>query len=209
MNTNTSMNTKVDLFDLGPVCRRVAGVVDGIRDEHLAGPTPCPAYTVREVLGHLVGLTVAFRDAAWKELGPTTDTSPSAALPVLVDNWRELLPGQLDELAEAWRAPEAWQGATRVGGVDLPGAVAAAVALNEVLIHGWDLARSTGQEYDPDKASLLVSYGMLAPAAESADAAPDPAPESLFGPPIVLPEDAPLLDRVIGLSGRDPGWRPA
>ncbi|MFB7272523.1 TIGR03086 family metal-binding protein [Streptomyces sp. NPDC056244] len=201
------MDMKVDLFDLGPVCRRVAGVVGGIRDEHLAGPTPCPAYTVREVLGHLVGLTVAFRDAARKELGPTTDTSPNSALPVLVDNWRELLPGQLDELAEAWRAPEAWEGATRVGGVDLPGVVAATVALNEVLIHGWDLARSTGQEYDPDEASLQVSYGMLAPAAEQADT--DPAPEGLFGPPIVLPAGAPLLDRVIGLSGRDPGWRPA
>ncbi|QXE34059.1 TIGR03086 family protein [Streptomyces sp. GMY02] len=204
MNTNTNVNTKVDLFDLGPACRRVAGLVDGIRDEHLTGPTPCPAYTVREMLGHLVGLTVAFRDAARKELGPTTDTAPGAALPVLVDNWRELLPGQLDELAAAWRAPEAWQGATRVGGVDLPGAVTAAVALNEVLIHGWDLARSTGQEYAADEASLQVSYGMLAPAADA-----EPAPEGPFGPPIVLPPGAPLLDRVIGLSGRDPGWRPA
>ncbi|MFD8966930.1 TIGR03086 family metal-binding protein [Streptomyces sp. NPDC059568] len=197
---------KADPFDLGPVCRTVAGLVGGISEEQLTGPTPCPAYTVREVLGHLAGLTVAFRDAARKELGPTTDTSPNAALPVLPDDWREALPRQLDELAEAWRSPGAWQGGTRVGGVELPGEVAAVVALNEVQIHGWDLARSTGQEYAPDEASLRVSYAMLIAAARSADG--DPAPDGLFGPPVELPEEAPLLDRVIGLSGRRPDWLP-
>jgi hypothetical protein len=30
----------------------------------------------------------------------------------------------------------------------------------------------------------------------------------VFGPVVPVPDDAPLLDRVIGLSGRDPGWKP-
>ncbi|MFF3748895.1 TIGR03086 family metal-binding protein [Streptomyces sp. NPDC002018] len=192
-------------FDFGPACKAVAGLLGGISEEQLTAPTPCPAYTVREVLGHLVGLTAGFRDAARKELGPTTDASPDAALPVLPGDWREVLPRQLDELAEAWRSPEAWRGDSRIGGVDLPGDAVAAVGLNEVQVHGWDLARSTGQEYVPDEASLRVSYAMMA-AAEPADAGP--APEGLFGPPVQLPEDAPLLDRVIGLNGRRPDWRP-
>ncbi|MGW6743550.1 TIGR03086 family metal-binding protein [Streptomyces sp. NPDC055025] len=199
-------NFKTAPFDLGPVCRTVAGLVGGISEEQLTGPTPCPAYTVRELLGHLTGLTVAFRDAARKELGPTTDTPPDSALPVPPDDWREVLPRQLDEMAEAWRAPGAWQGGTRVGGVELPGEVTAVVGLNEVLVHGWDLARSTGQEYAPDEAGLRVSYTMLAAAAASARSGP--GPDGLFGPPVELPEDAPLLDRVIGLSGRRPDWRP-
>ena len=32
---------------------------------------------------------------------------------------------QLAELAAAWQEPGAWEGMTRVGGVDLPGEVAA------------------------------------------------------------------------------------
>lgn len=199
-------HTETELFDLGPACRELAGLLGGIGDDRLAGRTPCPDYTVREVLAHLVGLTVAFRDAAEKKPGPTTDTPPDAAVPALPDDWREVLPRQLDELAEAWRSPAAWEGGTRVGGVDLPGAVAGLVALNEVLIHGWDLARSTGQPYAPAEESLRASYGMLAPAAGAAGS--DPAPDGVFGPPVEVPEDAPLLDRVIGLSGRSPDWRP-
>ena len=194
------------MFDLGPACREVAGLLGGITDGQLAGPTPCPDYAVREMLGHLVGLTAAFRDAARKELGPMTDTAPNTVLPVLDTDWREVLPRQLDELAAAWRSPAAWEGFTRAGGVDLPGAVAGIVALNEVQLHGWDLARSTGQAYAPDEASLRASYAMLAPMAEPGD--PEQAQESPFGPPVRTPRDAPLLDRVVGLSGRRPDWRP-
>ncbi|MFD6330258.1 TIGR03086 family metal-binding protein [Streptomyces niveus] len=199
-------NTDTSFPDLGPVCRSVAKLLDGVDDKHLAAPTPCPDYTVRELLGHLVGLTLAFRDAGKKELGATTDTAPTDSLPQLDDDWRTVLPGQLDGLAAAWRSPDAWQGFTRAGGVDLPGEVAGIVALNELVVHGWDLARSTGQAYEVDRASLEATLSFLEPAAASAEAGE--APEGLFGPPVAVPADAPLLDRVIGLSGRRPGWQP-
>ncbi|WP_073755511.1 TIGR03086 family metal-binding protein [Streptomyces sp. CB03234] len=190
------------MLDLGPATRRVAKLLDGVADDRLDAPTPCPEYAVRELLAHLVGLAVAFRDAGRKDFGPTTDTDPQAGLPVLGDDWRTALPRRLDELADAWRAQGAWEGTTRAGGVTLPGEVAGMVALNEVLIHGWDLARATGQEYAPDQASLEASYALLAPTAD------DPDQRGPFGPPVPVPDDAPLLDRVIGLSGRCPDWRP-
>ncbi|MFF8960184.1 TIGR03086 family metal-binding protein [Streptomyces sp. NPDC014894] len=186
---------------LRPAADGVARLLDAVGDERLGDPTPCPDYAVRELLGHLVGLATAFRDAARKDLGPTTGTDPGARLPLLDDDWRSLLPARLDELAAAWERPEAWQGETRAGGVPLPGAVAGQVALNELLLHGWDLARATGQPYAPDAASLQVSYELLAPA-------DGPARADLFGPPVEVPGSAPLLDRVVGLSGRRPDWRP-
>ncbi|WP_171108901.1 MULTISPECIES: TIGR03086 family metal-binding protein [Streptomyces] len=189
-------------FDFGPQTRIVAHIAAGVTDEQLADPTPCPRMAVRNLLGHLVGLTVAFRDAGRKALGPTTDTSPDETVPDIGPGWREELPKVLDELADTWRDPAAWTGMTRAGGVDLPGAVAGAVAINELVIHAWDLARATGQPYDPDPAALRSSYDFLLAAAD------EPIrDDTLFGPIITVPEDAPLLDRAVGLSGRDPGWR--
>ncbi|WP_327243560.1 TIGR03086 family metal-binding protein [Streptomyces sp. NBC_01320] len=187
--------------DLGPAARQIAALLDGIEEKQLTDPTPCPDYAVRELLAHLVGLSTAFRDAARKDLGPTTDSSPAAALPVLGDDWREALPPLLDELVTAWRDPAARQGMTRAGGVDLPGEVAAMVALNELVVHGWDLARSTGQAYEADEASLRVSLAMLTPR----DDIPRP---DIFGPPVPVPSDAPLVDQAIAMSGRRPDWQP-
>lgn len=193
--------TGTTILDLGPQARIVARLAAGVPDARLAGPTPCPAYTVGHVLGHLAGLAVAFRDAARKDLGPTTDTAPDAALPSLPADWREELPRVLGELAEAWRDPAAWTGMTRAGSVDLPGEIAGLVAVNELVIHGWDLARATGQEYAPDQAALDTSYAFLLAAAGEEGGGGD-----IFGPVVPVRDDAPLLDRAVGLSGRDPGW---
>ncbi|WP_405909300.1 TIGR03086 family metal-binding protein [Streptomyces sp. NBC_00828] len=191
------------ILDLGPQARIVASLAAGATDEQLAGATPCPELAVHNMLGHLIGLAAAFRDAGRKDLGPTTDTSPTSAVPDIEPGWRESLPKVMDELAEAWRDPAAWTGETRAGGVDLPGAVASAVAVDELVVHGWDLARATGQEYEPDAAALQMSYQFLLASAE------DPTRGGgIFGPVVPVPDEAPLLDRAIGLSGRDPGWKP-
>ncbi|MFH9198142.1 TIGR03086 family metal-binding protein [Streptomyces anulatus] len=208
------------LPDLEPATRRIAALLGQVDDSRLDGPTPCPAYAVRELLGHLTGLATAFRDAARKDLGASTAVSPDAALPVLDDDWREVLPRRLDEVAAAWRSPDAWTGMTRAGGVELPGEVAGAVALNELVVHGWDLARSTGQPYAAGEAELRPCAALLAPAEDGPDGSPEDGSrengsredgsdgDGLFGPPVPVPGDAPLLDRVIALSGRRPDWQP-
>ncbi|MGW6736624.1 TIGR03086 family metal-binding protein [Streptomyces sp. NPDC055013] len=187
-------------LDLGPQTRVVARLAEAVTDEQLSASTPCPEMAVRNLLGHLLGLSVAFRDAGRKDLGATTDTSPEAAEPDIGPGWREELPKVLDELSEVWRDPDAWTGMTRAGGIDLPGAVAAAVAVDELVIHAWDLARATGQEYAPDPAALQASHDFLLASVD------DPGRGSIFGPVVPVPAGAPLLDRAVGLSGRDPGW---
>ncbi|BCL19645.1 TIGR03086 family metal-binding protein [Streptomyces tuirus] len=195
------MTDTTPTLDLGPQTAVLARLAEGVTDEQLQGPTPCPEYAVRNLLGHLAGLAVAFRDAGRKDLGVTTDTSPDAALPDLGPGGREELPKVLAELADAWRDPAAWTGMTRAGGVDLPGEVAGLVAVDELVIHGWDLARATGQAYHPDPAALRVCHDFLAASVD------DPGRGEIFGPVVPVGPEAPLLERAVGLSGRDPGWR--
>ncbi|MBB4716073.1 TIGR03086 family metal-binding protein [Streptomyces luteogriseus] len=197
--TDTTPNPALDL---GPQAAVVARLAEAVTDEQLADPTPCPEYAVRNVLAHLAGLAVAFRDAGRKDLGVTTDTRPDSTVPELGHGWREELPRVLGEMAEAWRDPAAWTGMTRAGSVDLPGGIAGLVATDELVVHGWDLARATGQRYDPDPAALRVCHDFLAASVD------DPGRGAIFGPVVTVGPEASLLARAVGLSGRDPEWAP-
>ncbi len=188
------------MIDLEPPVRELTRIVGGVTDDQLAGRTPCEGTSVSGLLAHIEQLSVAFRDAADKAGSPIQD-GPAPPLPELDGNWRELIPARLAALAAAWREPDAWEGTTKVGGMVLPGAAAGQIAVNEVVIHGWDLARSTRQPFASDPASMAVSLDFVTQAQQWEQS-------GLFAPPVDVPADAPMIDRVIGLSGRDPSWTP-
>jgi uncharacterized protein (TIGR03086 family) len=186
--------------DLAPQAAEVARIVAGVRDDQMGDATPCTGTTVAALLDHLVGLTLAFRAAAEKT---TFDGGPSADADHLAPDWRTLLPAQLEALAAAWRDPGAWEGTTEAGGVRMPAPAMAVVAVNEVLVHGWDLAVATGQPYRADPACVQACSEMVG---DRSDATDEPA--GLFGPVVPVPDDAPAFDRLLGQTGRDPGWTP-
>ncbi len=192
-----------DLVDLGPAGQRLSDVAAHVDDDQLASPTPCEGRTVGQLLGHLVGLTLAFRAAAAKDFGPLTDTSPDdSGWPDAEPGWRESLAEGVPALVAAWRDSDAWEGMTRAGGVDLPGEVCGLVALDEIALHGWDLARATGQTYDCDDATA----GALRPFVEGFDEGGTPG---MFGPSVAVGPDPSPFDQVLARSGRDPGWSPS
>ena len=78
------------------------------------------------------------------------------------------------------------------------------VALNEVLVHGWDLAAATGQPYEVDQAA---AEACLRFAVDLAAGAPEMR-NGMYGPVVPVPADAPVLDRLLGQTGRNPAWRP-
>ncbi|MDR7253545.1 uncharacterized protein (TIGR03086 family) [Nocardioides sp. BE266] len=187
----------VDLQAAGDALLHVA---DSITDDQLGDPTPCEGRTVSQLIGHLTGLVVAFRAAADKELGPLTDTSPDASgWPEAPDGWREALAERVPPLVEAWRRPEAWEGMTRAGGVDLPGEVGGLVALDELVLHGWDLARATGQSYDADDPTADAVMQFVGGFEETGT-------PGLFGPSVTADTGASRFEQVLARSGRDPHW---
>ena len=184
--------------DLGPAARRMATLIDNLPDHALAGPTPCRHYRVGDLLEHIGGSALAFRAAAVKQPLVGTPSGDAARLPA---DWRSRIPTDVLAMAEAWDDPEAWTGMTAAGGVDLPGDVAGVVALDELVLHGWDVAKATGQPAAFDGPELEAVYGMV----QQFRAA---NVEGLFGPEVPVADDASLFDRILGLAGRDPGWEP-
>ena len=127
--------------DLEPATRRMSDLISGVPDELLDAPTPCPDYSLGDLVEHIGGLALAFTAAATKATGGATARGPSGDASRLGPDWRTRIPRDLAALADAWRDPAAWSGMTQAGGVDLPGEVAGVVALDELVVHGWDVAR--------------------------------------------------------------------
>ena len=195
------------MLDLQPATDALSALVRGVRDDQLGLPTPSAGRAVADLLDHIDGFSIGFAAAAAKtSLDSTPPRVPrSADGSRLGGDWRERLPQRLDGLARAWREDAAWTGMTRAGGVDLTGADAGLFALDEVVVHSWDLATASGQPFTCPTDLLGALFRFLS---VFVGANPNGVP-GLFGRPVRVPESAHLLDQVLGLTGRDPAWRAA
>ncbi|HEX8347148.1 MAG TPA: TIGR03086 family metal-binding protein [Actinoplanes sp.] len=189
-------------LDLHPLVRQVKSLLYGVADETLAAPTPCPGWRVGDLLDHVSSLALAFTRAARKTAGAADGGPPPApSVANLHRQWRSRLPPQLDDLADAWADPDAWTGTAHAGGVTLPADQLGLFAANELTMHGWDLARATGQDFAVDPRVLEILIGFLSQL-------PAEGTPGLFGPVVEAGDEEPsLLARAVALAGRDPGWR--
>ena len=197
------------MLDLGPAAREVAQLLNSVTDDQLDDPTPCADTSVATLLDHFMGLSLAFTWAARKTTAPRNGGNApgpgQASAEHLDPNWRTQLPLRLSDLVEAWQDPGAWEGMTQAGGLTLPAEVTGLVALDELVLHGWDLARATRQHFTCDPVSTAAVLEFTRESARPERAA---SREGLFGPVVSVPEDASSLDRALGFAGRDPAWTP-
>jgi uncharacterized protein (TIGR03086 family) len=193
------------VYDLSHAAIALTTVVESVRDDQLGLPTPCEHATVGALLAHVDGLSRVFTAAAREDRPAGGDTAPGPGDDDVTPGWRDRIPDQLADLAKAWAETSAWQGMTRAGGVDLPRDLAGLVVTDELIVHGWDLAAATGQAFDADPALVQAALQFVGP---SVAQAPGGTP-GLFGPPVAAPDDARPLERLLGLTGRDPAWRPS
>ena len=189
------------VIDVHPAAQRTIGVVTAVRDEQLSLPTPCPEACVGDLIDHIGVFAVRFAAAARKDAEGRSSPPPPPDGANLELGWRDRISRDLLALADAWRDPEAWRGSTYAGGNELPGEVVGLVAIDELIVHGWDVAVATGQTYEPAVHEIDAAMGFVT----SFDA---PRDGTLFGPVVPVPDHATQLHQLLGLTGRDPSWQP-
>lgn len=166
----------------------LADVVRAIEPGQLTNPTPCSEFDVHALVHHLLYWGPSLEGAGRGEHVPPSD--------VEVADWRGALLAQLTRTVDAWEPASAWAGTTSMG----PARVVGEMIVGEFAVHAWDLARATGQPLDlPDELLSYVHDGVAAGADQGREM-------GIYGPPVPVPADAPVLDRILGLTGRDPAW---
>jgi uncharacterized protein (TIGR03086 family) len=185
------------MIDLTPARDTMLVLLGGVTADQLVLPTPCAEYTVRDLIEHVDGAATGFAALARGDDPP--DDEPTGAPAAAVPDWRDGVAKHVWALGEAWRDPAAWRGSSTVaGGLELPNERWGKIALTELVVHGWDLAKATGQPFELAEPALRACYEHVAEFVPNAPVA------GLWGPAVGVPEDAPLLDRLLAITGRTP-----
>lgn len=171
--------------------------VDAVGAEQWADPTIDSEWDVGALVDHLI------EENRWVAhlVGGATFAQAGDAVAALAGD---------EDRQQSWTAAAASSGAALAA----PGALDGEVALSrgptpareyiaemifDHTIHSWDLGSAIG--YDPPLPDQLVSavYAIVEPLGDLSTRF-----TGMFAPPVPMPGDAPLIDKLVALTGRDP-----
>ena len=178
-----------------------ARVVGNVPQNALNAPTPCGDWDLRTLLNHTILWTSysAERRAHGESVAEDLMNKDFTADP----GFREDYARQIGNAVKAWSAPEAWAGTRNVMGDATPAADVGAMLLMETALHGWDVARSTGQEFNADDKTAAALEDIVQAQAELF------RKYQGFADAIEPRQNATAFERALTLSGCDPNWKPA
>jgi uncharacterized protein (TIGR03086 family) len=170
----------------------LSATVDRIQTMQMNDPTPCSEFTVHDVLNHMIVLGGSF--TYWFR----GDDAPELKAPgvygwVPAAEFREVM----DDLLDAVKSPGAMERTITTPMGEMPGETFARLVAFDGLIHGWDLASSTGQQFQVPPTVICAvdefARGAITPEMRDGDTFKDAA---------TAPEGSSQLEHLAAFSGR-------
>ena len=172
-------------------------LVAGVKQEQMANPTPCRKFDSRALINHIIGANYFF---VAMQRGEKIDAG--APTPDFVgDNAAAAYQQSAQAVLAMWQTSGVMEQTFNFpGGMTMPGPEAFGVAMMETVIHGWDLARATGQDATIDPATA----GTLLEGVRGKIPAELRGEDNMFAPEIPVPDDASVQDKLVAYLGRQP-----
>lgn len=186
-------------MDLRPIyfaaLENTGRIVSGVDPSRYSAPTPCHDWNTRELVNHVVGGVWGFARSLEGE-----KIDPNADVPDLIgEDPGAAFRAAQKSAVEAWSAEDALERTVYMGS-EMPAKQSIRIALMEAVVHGWDIAKATGQEAGTDPMTATAMLDGLRKAIT-----PDQRGEGkIFGPEVKVPEDAPIEAQLVAFLGRNP-----
>lgn len=176
--------------------------VHAVREDQWQAPTPATEWTVADLVGHVIE---EHRWAAPLLHGQDLETAGKVvqgarSLPAdggvganLAEEWDEAAIGS----ADAFSADDALDGTVALSRGDTPARDYLREMIFDLVVHGWDLGTAIGYP-GPLPADLVEA------AYEQARQFGDLSASGMFEEPVSVPDDAPTIDKLVALTGRNP-----
>jgi uncharacterized protein (TIGR03086 family) len=170
-------------------------IVAGIGDDQWDADSPNEGQTIRELLSHVVGGNLWVGELmAGKSIADVGDALDGD---VLGDDPKAAYDRSAAVAAAAFEEPGAMERPAAVSYGPVPGEVYARHRFFDVFVHGWDLAKGTGQDSTLDPELLDACREAIGPDLEAFRGA------GALGPPLEVGEDADAQTRFLAELGRE------
>jgi uncharacterized protein (TIGR03086 family) len=175
--------------------------VHAVAGDQWARPTPDQDWSVTDLIWHLVDehrwaeplLSGVDLDAAGAVVADLYPAPAGPGGPGLAREWDIAS----TRSASAFRAYGALAGTVHIGRGRAPAAEYLAEMNLDLVVHAWDLGTAIGYP-EPLPADVVAAVY------DQARAIVDRTPGGMFAAPVEVPAGAPLLDQLVGLTGRRP-----
>lgn len=181
---------------LKAITDETARLVSGVRGDQHAHATPCPDYDVHALLNHLIGTNRYFAEVITRRSADPALLRPNVPAADAVTAYRD----SAAAVISAWTDPASLDGDYVMVFGTIPARLAFALSHSENLVHGWDLSRGTSQHTNFDPAAVEITFTMFH------GRIPDErrGPGKPYQAEVLVPADAPTLDRLVAYLGRQP-----
>ena len=184
--------------------RRVQEIMAGIRQDQGDDATPCTEWNVRDVMNHVIGGAEVLAGSLEGNIPEGVGGVSPVSSYLGAMNVAKLAQAYADETARALAAvqmPGAMESATPGGMMTVPQFLIAMAT--DHIIHGWDLARATGQDDTLDAEVVEVAYGMMT-SPEGSMFVDMGRQMGFVGPAVAVPDSASVQDKLVARMGRQP-----
>ena len=176
---------------------QTGALIAHVRPEQATLPTPCRAWDVRALVNHVVQDVRQFTARVSGTEREQHDTD------VIGVDWVGVYRAAAGALLAAWQREGALDGTVRLPFGEVPATWLVNQQIADLAVHGWDIARATGQstDLDPELGQVALEWARqnLQPQFRGAEGS-----GQAFGPEVPVPKSAPLYDRLAAFFGRDP-----
>ncbi len=182
--------------------RQFGARVEAVSDDQWEAPTPDTEWSVADLVNHLIdeqrwvgpllhGLDL---DSAGKVVEGTRSLPVHGGVGAnLAQEWSEAATSAADAVVE----PGVLDREVTLSRGQTPAREYLAEMIFDLTVHSWDLGKAIGYPADLPQELVRFGYDMFSRYG-------DMSATGMFGKPVAVADDAPILDKLVALTGRDP-----
>ena len=182
--TQQEMPNPVELYSAA--VKGTRDIIGGVQSSQLGDSTPCSEWNVQALMDHIVGGT----GMIWGSLAGAAPETPQGSSPVAA------FEAGTAKVLDAARVPGALEKSVQSPAGEMPAGQFLSIFFMDTLVHGWDLAKATGQSTDMPADLAETCYAMFGPMAD------EWRKTGVFGPRVEVAEDASTQVKLLGALGR-------